>query len=807
MSIHSKASTKSHARGRRSSPLSSSAVRLGRRRFLQGLGAAGAASLAGCSDYPGPAVVDPVPDGWVRGEERWITTTCGQCPAGCGIKVRVHEGVAIKIEGNPAHPINQGGVGPKGHSGLHLLYHPDRIRGPLKRRGARGAGDWQPVTWGEAIEAIAKRLADVRTAGKPHEVVVLDGQPRCSQSRLWQRFLSAYGSPNHIALPSRPDDAQALAMAYMSGASDLPAYDWPNTRYVLALGGGLFESWCQTIHLVRATSDRRRGTPGLSQKLVQVSPRFSRTAAKADEWIAIAPGTHGMFALGLAHALIEDKRYDEAFVRDHCFGFDDWKDEAGTSHPGFRNMILAEYAPDKVAAVTGVGVATIHRIAQELTEIRPAIALADAETTAASNGLGTAMAVHALNALLGSLERPGGMLTQRPAPLAEWTAPELDTTAKKGARMPRIDGADTPACPLGTGSAEVMSEALATGSPYPVSALVLAGCNPAYSSPEPDRWVEALGRVPLVISLATVPDESTLWADFVLPTSTYLEQWDIVEPPPATGYPVVPLRQPAVDPVHDTLGGGDIVIRLAKAVGGPVAAAFPWADARTAVEERLQGIVDAERGSISDSDDVESLVVELQKTGGCWDKAFTTPSGKFEFFSQAIATRLDLHFSNGDLAQRLGDDVTRDALCVPRWRPLREVGDPEEYPFLLEAYRGIENTPGGQRHLGILRELPSLGRWSWRDRVELNPRDAAELGIHDGDMVWVESPSTRRRVCATLVPGVRPRTIALPLGGGRWPPAANGDPSVHSLLAELEDPLVGTQSLQETRVRVWKEGV
>lgn len=792
------------------------ATPIGRREFLRGLGAAGATTLAGCSDHPGPAPVAPVPDGWMRGEERWITTTCGQCPAGCGIRVRVREGTALKIEGNPNHPINRAGVGPKGQAGLDLLYHPDRVRGPRKRRGPRGSGDWEPITWAEAIASIAGRLADLRTQGRPHELVVLDGEPRSNESQLWRRFLGVYGSPNHVVLPPWPDGAQALATAFMNGVPELPAYDWHNTRYVLVFGAGLFESWCQTIHMIRTTSSLRRGTPGRSQKFVQISPRFSRTAAKADEWVPIVPGTYGMLALGLAHVLIQDKRYDEAFVRDHCFGFDDWVDGAGHSHRGFRTLVLEDFAPEKVSEVTGVPLHALRRLARDMTENRPAIALADAEATATTSGLGTAMAIHALNALLGSLERPGGLLTQRPAPLASWVVPERDEVAQKSSRMPSIDGAGTRTCALGGGCARVMSEAILAGTPYPVSALVFARSNPVSSSPVPRRWIEAIHRVPLVVSLATLADESTLWADFVLPTSTYLEQWEVVEPAPSAGYPVLGLRQPVVAPVHDSLAGGDIVIRLAKAVGAPVDAAFSWNDARKAMEERLQGIVDADRGSVTESD-VESLVPELAKSGGWWDPsysfeewktAFPTPSGKFEFVSRTIAARLDELFPDDEaLAQQLGRAVQRrEDLCLPHWVPLQPAGAPEQYPFLLEAYRGIENAAGGQRYLAVLRELPGAGRWSWRDRVELNPQDAADLDIHHGDMVWIESPSAKRRVCAVVASGVRPGTIALPLGGGVWPPTAEDATGVHALLAERVDPLAGVQSLHETRVRVWKDG-
>jgi anaerobic selenocysteine-containing dehydrogenase len=284
----------------------------------------------------------------------------------------VFEGRAVKIEGNPAHPINGGGIGPKGQAGLQLLYHPDRIRGPLQRSGPRGSGRWTQITWDTAIGRLASELSALRGTGHPEGLVVIDGEPRGVVPRLWDRFLRAYGSPNHVTHASTSEGARALAMRWMQGSTELPAYDWQDTGYVLGFGVGLFDSWCQTIHMSRASGALRRGKPGQRAKFVHVASRFSVTAAKADEWIAIEPGTDGALALAIAHVLVRDGLYDRAFVGEHTFGFDDFRDKAGRSHRGFRTMVLSEYAPEKVSRITGVASETIVRIAHE-----PVVALGD----------------------------------------------------------------------------------------------------------------------------------------------------------------------------------------------------------------------------------------------------------------------------------------------------------------------------------------------------------------------------------------------------------------------------------------------
>lgn len=793
-----------------------------RRRFLQTAGvAAGGFLLAGCDDEDPYALEKPaVPgeDRWYSGEEKWVASVCGQCPAGCGIRVRVVEGRAVKIEGNPVCPINRGGLGPKGQAGLQLLYHPDRVRGPLRRAGPRGSGRWKPATWDEAIAEVGKALTELRNQGDPRSLVVLDGEPRGMVPELWVRFLDAFGSPNHIQHRSTTDGIKVLAMQYMHGVGELPAYDWDSTRYVLSFGANLYESWCQTIHFMRASSLMRRGMPGRRVKLVHVAPRFSVTSAKADEWVAIEPGTYGALALGICHVLIEKELYDKNFVSDHTFGFEDWTDEQGKAHRGFKDLVEKDYPVSKAAAVTGVPAGTIERLALEMVEHRPAISVADGNAGAATNGLGTAMAIHALNALLGNLERPGGMLVQQALPLKPWDEVERDEIAEKGHAGPRIDGVGGPRCPLGIGFIQGLPESILSEQPYPAKALILYRSNPVFSKPDGRRWIETLQKVPLVVSCSPLHDESTLWADFVLPDHTYLERWELVEPIPSVGYPIMGFRQPAVVPLYDTMATGDVILRLAKAMESPMSEAFPWKDYRQATTERLKGLLEVENGSIVASK-MGELGKGLTRDGGWhaagypfeqWEGAFRTPSGKFEFYSQAIAGKLAEVFPDAAVLEahlaKAGITSRGDDLCLPHWESPRFAGDAAEYPFILIVYRGINHAEGGVRHLPWLKEVPLDRRKAWKDCVEIHPDDARSEGLREDDLVCVESPAGQRSLSVHLNPGVRPGSLAVALGHGIWPPRPEGkdSPSVMSLLANASEPLAGVLALQGTRARVRK---
>jgi len=798
---------------------------LSRRNLLQGAGVVvGGAALGGCvgSEDPYRLVKPDVPGagGFVYGEEHHVTSSCAQCDAGCAIDVRVVEGRAVKLEGHPEFPVNRGGLGPKGQAGLHTLYHADRIRTPLKREGSKSNGRLVEIGWDQAIDEIGAKLATLRESGHPEGLVVLDGEPRGPLHELWGRFATSYGTPNHVDHRSVRDGGQSLALELMQGHADIPAFDWERVHHVLGFGSSLFESWCQSIHMMRRPSEARAtagrgGMGGGRVTFTQVSPRHSVTSAKADEWIPIRESTYGALALGIAHVLLSEGLHDADFVREHTFGFEAWTDEQGREHGGFQQLVLERYAPDKVEDLTGVRAVTIRRLALELAGNGPGIAIADGTATSTTNGLWTAMAIHSLNALLGNLERPGGVLVPRRAPLAPWPDAELDDVARRGAAAPRLDGARSAACALGNSRIHALPSALLGGRPYPTEALFLYRSNPSYSKPEGMRWAEALRRIPLVVSFSPFEDESTRWADYVLPDHTYLERWEVVEPAPSLGVGAVGLRQPAVEPLFDTRATGDVVIQLAQSLGGSCAAAMPWKSWRSAGLARLRGLIGAENAA-HEAASLGALGKALKKHGGWWgaevvyedwDAAFATPSGRFEFYSRELERRLGEAFpGEGELDRFLEESGVRargDELCLPHFEPPRFVGEPADYPLVLLPYRPINHAEGGVRHLAVLRELPGAGRLDgWKEWIEISPRDARELGVHDGDEVQVESPAGSRRLHARIDAGTRPGTLGLPLGYGLWPAPDDEQTGGWGLVASASDPLAGILAIHGTRARV-----
>jgi anaerobic selenocysteine-containing dehydrogenase len=258
-------------------------MKLNRRDFLKvGSGAGVAMALGGgfwkWAQFP---VVENVN---APGVEKWVPTVCGQCMGGCGILVRIIDGWAVNIAGNPLHPVNRGTLCPKGIAGLQGLYDPDRIRTPLKRIGKRGEGRWQPIPWEEALSTVTESLKKLRQSGEPHRLAVLGGRYRGLMRSLWERFMEAFGSPNYIDNQFQWEGSPVEGLYLTQGIITPPAYDFENTRYILSFGSGLLESYWSPVQALSAYGQFRRGKPEQRGKLVQIEPRLSVTGIKADEW-------------------------------------------------------------------------------------------------------------------------------------------------------------------------------------------------------------------------------------------------------------------------------------------------------------------------------------------------------------------------------------------------------------------------------------------------------------------------------------------------------------------------------------------
>ncbi len=733
-----------------------------------------------------------------KGPESFTLSVCALCPGGCGLRVRRIGERVVKLEGNPLHPVNGGRLCPRGQAALQFLYHPDRAPGPLRRVGPRGSlASFVPVSWEDALGEIGRRLRALREARRPEGLALLRGPSAGIGARLARRLVQAIGSPNDIALGTGEETA-TMALGLSMGGKTAPAFDLAAADYVLSLGSALLEAWSAPVHTMRAYGEFRQGRTGRRGKLLHAEPRLSLTGASADEWIAVRPGTEGTLALGIAGVLVSEGLYNKDFVVERTRGFEE-----------LRGLLEKSYPLERVAAETGIAVNTVLRIAREFAAARRGLAVGPQKGPLLPGSLFAHLAAQVLNALVGNIDGPGGVLVAEEPPLAPWPALPSDPVAARGRAQARVDGAGSHDSPLLTSDPVRLAEAILSGSPYPIEVLFLLGADPLFASPAPARFASALERVGLVVSFAAIPDDSALHADFILPEAHFLERWDLHQAPAGVAFPSVSLAAPALaKPLHDVRGVAEIVLDLAKRTGPEVAAAFPWTDVPALLRADMDGLYQARRGALMGTPFDEAWVRMMEGAGwwapgyrsaeelwkkalecggwwdpfydhGDWSRVLRTASGRFEFRADVLARASE--------AKPAGGGAPSGAFVLQLFEPLAIAGGTgAELPFL----QGLLD-PGLEER--------------WETWVEINPESATALGLRDRDFVRVQSGQGALTVRARLTPRVVPGVVAIPVGlgkrgGGRWARGTGANPLL--LLAPTRDAESGLPDLAATSVEL-----
>src|SRR5271154_6533591 len=295
-----------------------------RRNFLKISVLSGAAATLGACGSPEEQLIRFVPEEeLIPGIATWKPSVCTLCSAGCGLLVRVMQGdaevvrhgktgiikmgLAKKLEGNPQHPVNLGKLCARGQAGLQVVYHPDRITHPLKRTGSRGSGEFQEITWDDALKELGSHLGTLQSSKATGSLGFLARPLRGQRRELIERFLKAFGAPP--AVWYEPFDEAVLRAANLQsfGHAALPTFDLARADYVISFGADFLGTWNSPVAQSVGYGEMRQGRAGRRGKFVQVESRMSQTGANADEWIPCNPGTEGVLALGIAHVLLQEK--------------------------------------------------------------------------------------------------------------------------------------------------------------------------------------------------------------------------------------------------------------------------------------------------------------------------------------------------------------------------------------------------------------------------------------------------------------------------------------------------------------------
>ncbi|MBI3014617.1 MAG: molybdopterin-dependent oxidoreductase [Candidatus Tectomicrobia bacterium] len=697
---------------------------LSRRTFLKATGALGAA-LALRESCEGVLRSGPARAAAAQAQpekETVVPTICGGCHQNCGMLVHVRGGRVVSVEGNPDHPMNSGDLCPKAQAASQILYAPDRLKYPLLRAGKRGEGKWKRISWDEALDFMANKLKEVRDKYGPMALAMSTAAPvmQCSRTTFVQ-FPAVYGTPNRMSGNNcYVNRMLALVATFGYRAED----DYDQTRLILLWGGNPLASmragsYAAYDGLQRPILDAiERGA-----KLIVIDPIYTDTAAKAQQWIPIRPGTDGALALAMLHVIINEGLYDRGFVQDWTVGFTELTE------------LVQDYPPEKVARITSVPAETIRSLAREYAITKPALIHEANAWAFHTNGTQTCRAIACLMAVTGNLDAPGGPVCFPGSAGDRLTVVEdLPPTVQVAAK------------PLGADKYRLMPngpsvfDAMSSGKPYPIKALIVFHSDPIVVLQDGNRQRDVFAKnldFLAVIDIFHTP--TTQMADIVLPDTTFLERLDYRHHPSARGA-IVALRQPVVKPMYESLPGYDIELKLAARMG--FLDKYPWKSG----EEMLNHILKPSKVTVQDLRKKPVQFITGPMVYKKYEKGllrpdkkpgFATPSGKVELSSSVF--------------QKAGYDP------LPRYIEPAEspVSTPElakRYPLIGMSRRSATFVHSKYRNIPWLREIES------EPFIRVNPEDAAKRGIADGNLVIAETKRgqirMRAKVTSTVTPGV-----------------------------------------------------
>jgi anaerobic selenocysteine-containing dehydrogenase len=725
--------------------------------ILTGAGATTAALLSACGHPENKLIPAFVPDDeYVPGLDYWKATACTMCNAGCGILVRTREHKANKIEGNPVHPANQGALCARGQAGLQHHYNPDRIRGPRKRIGERGSGQFAEISWEEAIKTLVDKLKEVKSGSGS---IVLAAHDRAGITGLAAEHLTAALGTLRLAdhtFAGHQVEAESYLESY--GTRSQPVFDIAGSRYLLSFGARFLETWHSPLMYSLAYSRFRQPINASRGRFVHVEPRMSVTAANADQWLPAAPGTEGFVALAVAQVITTQSLVPKPAT------------------PSFLNEPLDNFSPDRISSLTGLPAQKIISVAREFARAR-GLAIGGGTASAGSNGRFNMRAINFLNSLVGNINRPGGVLLPSESefdPFSKWRG----STSPEWLSLPeQLDPAK--------------------GAPQ---AILVHRTNPVFAAP----WLaDSIKAAPFIASFSSFMDETTILADLILPDNSNFESWDLranisipspesasvrpatlessaanrMEPgsdSPASSPRVitsVTLTRPVLSTESDTRQTADVLIDLGKQLGAEMGRSLPLGSAEETVKaaaadlQKLHGQI-PESTWQSTSDEGNQQQAATQQQEGTASSAAQQDDAANLFWNRFLEAGVWIAATANEArpSQPAGSATPKPSAGV---LSATEPAQNPQYPLTLLAYEHPALGYGAEANLPWLQELPEpMTTVMWGSWIEINPKTAAAHSIEDGDLVEVRSPAGAVRAPALIYPPIHPDAVAMPYGQG-----------------------------------------
>lgn len=718
---------------------------------------------------------------------------CYFCHQNCGVLAYVKDGKVLAIEGDPTFPTNQGGLCCRGNIALKHLDHPARINYPLKRTGKRGEGQWEQISWDQALDEIASRLTAIKDEFGAEAVATAGGTSRTDD---WarRRFMNLFGSPNgfHNSHLCWIPTFMVETAIYGWCPFDL---DLGLSRCLVLWGQNPGASSMPEMHHIRELQEK-----GL--KIIVIDPRFTETAAKADLWLPLRPGSDLALALAWLNVIITEGLYDPEFVSEYCEGFGELADH------------VEAFTPEWAAPLTWLTPEQIRESAYMYATQKPGNIQWGVAIDQLGKSAGAAMHARALlRAVTGNLDCPGSDLLTGPSQdsitdeemEANETLPEEQKAKQLGAdrfklvtwpgygRIAELSKKHWGKAPTAEWMCEAhppsVFNAILTGEPYPVKALLVSATNPVNSYGESKKTLEALRAVDFMVTCEYWMTPTAALSDYVLPIAGALERPTITNSYGCADFLLASQRaiQPMYERRNDYNFWRDLGVRLGQAE------LWPWQTVEEAYHYRIEPLGYGMESYDEFVDQVrfhfpEREYYKYKRIG------FGTPSGKIELYSTTL--------------KELGYPPLPE-YCGPAENETDQPELAEQYPLVLTTGNGF--MPFHHSEHFQIKELRFLRH---EPHVEINPVTAAGLGIAEGDWVWIETVRGRIKQKAALTQGVHPKVIVTERGWW-YPERSMTEPELGGCLEantnvltsttdEHCDPISGTWANRGLLCRVYK---
>jgi len=664
----------------------------------------------------------------------WVATDCTICYHSCGMNVLVEDGKIKKVEGLKDHPLNKGQLCPKGEKAIEMVYHPDRLKYPLKKV----KGKWERLTWDDALSEIADQLQGLKKEFGPEILSIFSGSigvENFEMMELAQRFKGAFGSPNFISVEGICYRMRIRARQMTFGKYPVEEKD---TKLYVLWGHNPEQSDFPLDLAIQENLPK-------GSKIVVIDPKRISLAEKAEMYLKIRPGTDGALALAMMHVIIKENLYDKDFIEKWTHGFDKL-----VPH-------IEPYTPEWAEKITWIPAEQIKKFARLYATAESASIFQGTNTQdQTANGTQNSRAFAVLQIITENINNPGGWVI----------SPRLSLTGL---------GINTESTPIGAEDYSLFYEIWGRKSPYGqvmcfpesvpkvIKALIVTGGNPIVSMPDSNAFKEAMKKLELLVVLDLYMTETAELAHYVLPGCTHLEKNGLAYSYNVChGMPYLMLRKKAIEPLYECKSEFSFWKALANKMG--MGEVFPWESDEEVVELELKpsGLSYKELKE----DKIAGAYYMMKQYGmdAHETKGFSTPSKKIEIYS--------------DTFEKAGFDPL-PTYREPDQSPLNKELS-AKYPLILTTGARILYYTHGQH-----RNVEDLKKHCPDPYAEIHPQTAGKYSVKNGDDIIVESNRGQIKVKALLTEDMAEEVVSIPHG---WPKEANVN-----LLTDLNlrEPIMG----------------